>query len=121
MRTIQLYDNGVPGNNMASVQSPTDGKIIGVQYAFTSDLDGDGEGFIIALEDVPTIQARTNEAQGTIAVWGAEMSVTTSGVAVVAINGYYPLPPFPVLAGQKLYLNGSGDSVVTSCLLIYIA
>lgn len=123
MRTVQLYDTGAPGNNMAQVQVPTGGKLVGIQYAISGDLDSDAEVYTVALENVPTLQANTNEAQGTYAVWREQQGQAGAGDvnSTSGLNGYLPLPSIPVLAGQLLYLNGAGTaSVVNTTLLLYI-
>jgi len=121
MQTVQLYYSGAVGNANASVNMPRSGKIVGVQFAAGGDFDADTEYLTLALETVPTLQANTNAAQGTIAVLRWVNALTTSGNALSSACGYFPVPSLGVDAGQLIYANSAGTSLNhTITWLIYL-
>lgn len=106
-------------NAGAQIQIIQKGRIIGVQWCVTADLDADGEYFAVELSLVPIYQSDTNDSKGIISNIRQLAAVGAAGTAVSGTNLFVPVD-VPVGAGQLLYLNGglSGTQAVkTSCIV----
>lgn len=117
MFVIHMEGAGTGGNEngIANVDIPEDGTIVGIEWATNADLDADGEFVVPELSFISTSQGGTNDARGIISQIAGRMSLTTSGVAMVSLNGYTPMD-LAVAGGERLYLHVSASSGVTSTL-----
>lgn len=112
---IHMVGAGTGGteNAVANVDIPEDGTIVGCEWGLSADLDGDGEYVTAELSFIATNQANTNDARGVISNATSQISLTTSGVAVTAVNKFTPLSLY-VAGGERLYLHIVAAAGVTS-------
>ena len=115
--------SGGTENAVANIDIPTDGTIVGVDWAVNFDLDADGENNVTELSFIATGQQATNDARGVISAVAARVALVTSGVALASINKYVALD-IDVAGGERLYLNSAGSAGVSgsvTCLIHFRA
>jgi len=105
---IQLYGSVTGGteNALATVDVPEDGEIVAIDWAVNADLDADGESLSAEVSFIATNTNNINDARGMISVIRGQISLTTSGAPVVAINKFVTFPEaLQVSGGERLYLH----------------
>lgn len=112
---MNLFGSGTGGdeNALAQIDVPQNGVIKGVQWNCNIDFDADAEQWVAEVSFISTLQARTNDARGLISAIQAQANFTTSGMAVNALNYFFPLN-LVVAGGERLFLNTSSSGGVTS-------
>lgn len=104
---IKMYANGTGGaeNAVAQIDVPMSGALIGVQWAYSAELDGDSDDGQAQLSFRSSGAFTTNDDRGIISEIRTITELITSGVANAFVNVYHPLPNIPIAAGERLYLH----------------
>jgi len=115
LTVLNLYGSSSGGNEnaIANLDIPDDGTIMGVDWAISGDMDADSEFWVGELSFIATFQGTTNDSRGVLSMARSQISITTSGIAVVSINKYVPIG-IQVSGGERLYLNVQATAGVTA-------
>lgn len=98
---------------VASIDIPQDGALTGIDWDVRGDLDADAEEMDVELSFIATNQLETNDVRGRISSVGAEISLTTSGVAVCFLQKFVGPIEIPVSGGERLYLHAKCTTGLT--------
>lgn len=111
---IQMYGSGVPANNLASIDVPRDGKMIGIDWAAVVDPSGADFSVTIQVSFGSTAQSAVNDSRSSISNIRIGADLTTSGAAVMHANKYTSLPDIAVGAGERIYVHATGTAIVVT-------
>lgn len=94
-------------NNIASIDVPMNGHLVGVDFDLLADLDTDGDHATVELSFGSTGSSTTNDTRSRIATCtvGAAAVLTAVGVSVGRGSKYVQLPDIPVGMGERIYLH----------------
>jgi len=121
---LQMFGGGTGGTQdaVANIDIPEDGNLVGVQWSIDMDFDAESESLRAELSFIATGQLTTNDARGVISAVRGQLSFTTSGAMLAAINQAHALPNLQVSGGERLFINLVSASGVTSninCLIYH--
>jgi len=122
MRIYTLYKSFTATADAAvNFMVVANGRIKCVVFAIAAVLNADAEFFHVELGAVPTIQSRTNDSVGAIAVCKGMAGILTSGGSQCGYNFIVPTD-WPVKAQDKIYLHGvlTGTNSVDVTVLVYV-
>lgn len=111
--TIQMYAAASPVDNLANVDVPANGNLIGVDWAIGAPITGADLTQEFQISFGSTSQFTTNDARAAISNCHMVHDFTTSGGSPVQVNKYVSLPDLPVNMGERIYLHGKGTAVST--------
>jgi len=113
---IGMYGAGSGGtqDSLAVVDVPADGTITGVDWDVTAEQDADGETSSFELSFIATNQLATNDVRSRISSVGAQMSLTTSGIAQLVIQKFVGPMSIEVSGGERIHLHVTGSAGVGS-------
>lgn len=111
---IQMHSGGSDIANSAAVtlDVPMNGRLIGLSWAFSADLDADADYAYAQLSFLAASLLTTNDARGVIDTKRINHHVVTSGSVVATWNGYVQLPDVPVMQGERIYLHATGAASI---------
>jgi hypothetical protein len=107
----KLYSASI-GDGVASVDVVKTGKIVGIQWAASGDLDADGETFAAELSFSSSSGLTSNDTKSSISAIRQQNGLLTSGAIATGINQMFPMPDVQISEGERLYLHTSGTSIV---------
>lgn len=118
---IGMYGTGTfsttISSNVASIDVPKEGLLIGVSWAMRADLDADGEHMQWELSFGSSGSFTVNDTRQVIDVVDAGIfSVVTSGGGVGEVNRYTPLPDIPVGMGERIYLHAVASASIVAAV-----
>lgn len=109
---IQMYSSVAPADNMASIDVPMSGNLIGVDWTVNVAASGADFAIAIQLSFGSTGQFAVNDSRSVVSIISASADLTTSGAADTSVNKYVALPSIPVGQGERLYLHAAGTAIV---------
>lgn len=111
---IQIYASANPADNMASVDIPGNGNIVGVSWAVRmAPSSADFQG-LFALSFGSTNSFTSNDARAVLSMCVIAADLTTSGAAPTSVVYYDQCPNLPVAAGERVFLHGSGTAITAT-------
>lgn len=122
MSVYKLYGAGTGGtqNSLASLDIQFDGTVTAIHGSLAADMDADSESVTAEASFLSVNTSGVNDARGSLITLAAQMSLTTSGVAVTAINSGVSNLSIPVSAGERVHLHLTGAAGVTSLVSVYL-
>lgn len=108
---IQLRASASPADNMASIDVPANGHLIGLDWEVLAAASGADFTDTFEVSFGSTSQFATNDARATISSCAVGGDVTTSGATALHANKYVALPDIPVNMGERIYLHGTGTAI----------
>jgi len=112
---LTLYAAGTGGteNNVALIQVPRNGRLVGVQFMVEADFDADGEYHVCQVSFRDVFSA-ANDTQYLIAgVTRRHFGAIAAGAGVDGQNHFVPLD-LPVAMMERIYMNLSATAAVVS-------
>lgn len=106
-------------NALAAVDVPRNGRIIAVDWTVHGDADADGEAIRVQLAFGSTVNS-SNDARSVISTVGHQISLTTSGVAVMAINKFVGPLDVAVSGGERLYIHSVATAGMTGTIVCHV-
>lgn len=122
MRIYTLYKSfTATADAAANFMVVAKGRIKCVVFSVGAQLNADAEFFHVEVGAVPTIQSRTNDSVGAIAICKGMCGLLTSGANQCGYNLIVPVD-YPVEAQDKIYLHGvlTGTTSVDCSALVYV-
>jgi len=107
-------------NAIASLDIPQDGVITGIDWDGRADVDADGEVIEAELSFIATAQFGTNDVRGRLSSVGAQISLTTSGVAHTSLQKFVGPTEIPVAGGERLHLHLNATAGLSSTIRVNI-
>lgn len=119
---ITLVGTGTGGteNNIANIDVPLDGNLIGIDWSVYADLDADGESARYEVSFASSNGIGSNDLRASISQVAMWASMTTSGQAQHSVNKFVALPDIPVAGGERIYLHAiasAGVAAGVACVL----
>lgn len=108
---ITLFSSAVPADNLASIDVPANGHLIGLDWSLTVNPSAADFQIRGQVSFGSTSQFSTNDARAAISTIAVSADLTTSGAAVTFANKYVSLPDLPVNMGERIYLHSAGTGV----------
>jgi len=124
MSVYKMYGLSTGGteDSVASLDIQFDGVITAIHGALYGDLDADTEAAAVEVSFLSSNTFATNDARGSLITLGSKMSLTTSGVAMHAVNSGVSNLNIPVTGGERVHLHFSCSAsvVVNAQMYIYV-
>lgn len=117
---LQAAGSGGTENSLASLDVQFDGDIVGMFGTMMADLDADAELIQAELSFMSSNTVGSNDARGSLLLLQGRMSLTTSGVALLAVNDGISGLAIPVAAGERLHLHVVSTAGVSSAVTFYV-
>jgi len=122
MGMVQMMIATSTGGNesaLAAVDVPSDGAIVGIDWAVRADLDADGEFFDAQLSFGAT-RSGVNDSRQVISGCSAQNYLLTSGAAVSAVNKFVGPLKVQVFSGERLYLHCNASAGVVAVISAWL-
>ena len=119
---IQMVGTTAGGteNNLASIDVPRNGSIVGCSWSTQPDLDTDNDSYDLQLS-FGSVYSAANDARQVISHVAQRISAPTlAGFIAPGENFYDQIPDIGVSMGERLYVHGvtSATTVVTFFLMV---
>ncbi len=97
---------------LTSIDVPSNGALIGVEWAVSLDGDADGDTFDAELSFGSTSSLASNDTRSRISTVGIGFAGAAAAPFIPAANSYSQLPDIPVGMGERIYLHSSATAAV---------
>jgi len=108
---IQMYASATPADNVANIDVPKTGNLIGLDWSMSVAASGADFSNRAQLSFGSVSTLNVNDARSHIGQCALAADLTTSGAAVTFVDRYVALPEIPVSAGERLYLHFGGTAI----------
>ena len=109
---ITMYSGVVPADNMAAIDVPLNGGLVGVMFSGRCASVGADMFAAFQLSFASASQFTSHDTRSPIATVRHAQEFTTSGVVAESMNIYVPLPEISVNMGERIYIHGVGTAIV---------
>lgn len=113
MSVYKLYSASI-GDAVASVDVVKTGKIVGVQWAASGDLDADNETFAAELSFSSSNGLATHDTKSSFSAIRQALGLLTSGASSTGVNAMFPMPDIMVAEGERMYLHTTGTAITVT-------
>ncbi len=102
---IQMYGSNTTQDNLANIDVPGNGTIVGVDWSIRGPTPGADYTALAQVSFGSVSTFVTNDARAVISTCALGYDLTTSGAGITHANKYVSLPHLPVAMGERIYLH----------------